>query len=294
MLIIVDSSSGICCASIVPAKGPHPFAVSFGCRFLDELGYQKMTMQTYGEDLITSWAKAVWQEWEKLQTGTADCVVAEKQLAIRTSTKEDHATTALVGATAQSIEGLTRTLRFAAERHLGMYIGPQSSLLPCVVRHAAYLLTKFRVRLNGSPAFEDFRSVDIESPILPLFEAVVTKHPGVLDRKLEEAWITGIWLGRSTDTNEHLVSSQYGVIRARTVRRLAHEIQWDKQLAEKVIWLPWAAYDASKTKQTPAWTPTEICQAFEEELQPIRRVCRRRNYTPAYRQGLPDEVLAHR
>ena len=113
--------------------------------------------------------------------------------------------------------------------------------------------------------------VKYTSPILQLFEKVVAKEVGVHDQKLQGPWQVGLWLGRSTDTNEHLVSTETGVVRARTVRRVVPEEQWDKELAEKSIWMPWASDDSPEARATSAWTPTEGCRACEDESQPIRR-----------------------
>ena len=38
VLVVADSRSGACCASMVPAKGLDALGVRIDCRFLDELG----------------------------------------------------------------------------------------------------------------------------------------------------------------------------------------------------------------------------------------------------------------
>jgi hypothetical protein len=62
VLVVADGRSGACCSSMVPAKGLDAFGVRIGCRFLDELGYQNVLMQSDGEPAITAWAKKVRQE----------------------------------------------------------------------------------------------------------------------------------------------------------------------------------------------------------------------------------------
>ena len=118
-----------------------------------------------------------------------------------------------------------RTLRFNSERNLRLKIGPVSQLLPWIVRHAGFLITRFQVRPSGRTPFEELRMVKYTSPILQMFEKVLAPEAGVTDQKLRGPWQVGLWLGRSTDTNEHLISTETGVVRARTVRRVVPEEQ---------------------------------------------------------------------
>ena len=288
VLVVADGRSGACCSSMVPAKGLDAFGVRIGCRFLDELGYQNVLMQSDGEPAITAWAKKVRQEWFRV-TDTAGQLDAEKQMPLRHSPKDDHASNGVIESVVHSVEGIVRTLRFSTEHNLRLKIGPTSPLLPWIVRHAGFLITRFQVRPSGRTPFEELRMVKYTSPILQLFEKVIAKEVGVTDQKLQGPWQLGLWLGRSTDTNEHLVSTETGVVRARTVRRVVPEDQWDKTLAEKSIWLPWASDDSPEARAAPSWTPTEGCRACEEELQPIRRRGRPAKHTPACRQRMPPK-----
>ncbi len=145
VLVIADRRSRACCASMVPAKGLDAFGVKVGCRFLDALGYMSALMQTDGEPSITAWAKAVRRDWFRV-TSTAEQIDAEKQMPMRTSQKDDHANNGAIESVVQCVEGLVRTLRFAAESSLGVRIGPLSPLLPWIVRHAGFLISRFNLR----------------------------------------------------------------------------------------------------------------------------------------------------
>ena len=71
------------------------------------------------------------KDWFRANS-TAEQIEAEKQMPMRTSPKDDHASNGAIESVVQGIEGLTRTLRFAAELHLGARIGPSSPLLPWI------------------------------------------------------------------------------------------------------------------------------------------------------------------
>ena len=66
---------------------------------------------------------------------------------------------------------------------------------------------------------EELTMSKFQSPLLNFGEAVLAKESGAQEGKLGSSWNLGTWLGRSTRTNEHLVGTRTGVIRARTVKR---------------------------------------------------------------------------
>ena len=71
-----------------------------------------------------------------------------------------------------------------------------------------------------------------QSPLLNFGEAVLAKESGAQEGTLGSAWDPGIWMGRSTRTNEHLVGTRTGVIRAKTVKRRLEPRKWDRELYE--------------------------------------------------------------
>ena len=79
-----------------------------------------------------------------------------------------------------------------------------------------------------------------QSSLLNFAEAVLAKESGVQEGKLRSPWDLGIWLGRSTRTNEHLVGTRVGVIKARTVKRRPETLKWDRELYDAMNFVPTA------------------------------------------------------
>ena len=50
--------------------------------------------------------------------------------------------------------------------------------------------------------------------------------------KLTSQWSIGLWVGRSTSSDEHIVLHENEIFRTRAVRRLAPSKQWDPQRAQ--------------------------------------------------------------
>ena len=58
-LVIRDSLSSYCGASLVRTKGPVPYAVAFLSSYMDEVGYPRIQLQTDGEPAIVALARAL-------------------------------------------------------------------------------------------------------------------------------------------------------------------------------------------------------------------------------------------
>ena len=77
-------------------------------------------------------------------------------------------------------------------------------------------------------------------------------------------------MGRSTRTNEHLVGTRTGLIRATTVKRRPETLIWDIELYDAMYFVPWLI-DGPVARPEAAWTPTPGCKAFDEESSGVKR-----------------------
>ena len=118
-----------------------------------------------------------------------------------------------------SLEGLTRTSKASLEESLGVSILSNSPFLPWLVRHQSFPRNQFVVRSSGRTPFEELTMSELQSPLLNFGGAVVAKESGAQEGKLGSSWDQDIWLGRTTRTNEHLVGTRTGVIRAQTMEQ---------------------------------------------------------------------------
>ena len=74
-----------------------------------------------------------------------------------------------------------------------------------------------------------------QSPILLVGEAVACRRPGALVNKLESAWLEGIWLGRDSKTEEHLIGTLNGMVRSRALKRRVERRRWDTNLLNAMV-----------------------------------------------------------
>ena len=144
--------------------------------------------------------------------------------------------------------------------------GPRSA--PWLVRHQSFLRNRFVVRSSGRTP--ELTMSKFQSPSLSFGEAVLAKESGAQQGKLDSSWDLGIWMRRSTRTNEHLVGTRTGVIRARTVKRRQETLKWDRELCEAMNFVPWLI-DGPVERPETGWTPTLGCKACDEESSGVKR-----------------------
>ena len=79
---------------------------------------------------------------------------------------------------------------------------------------------------------------DHRRPICSFGEKVAYQRPRRFD-KSAPSWDYGVWIGKCTSTEEHLIGTKDGVVRARSIRRLPASDRFDKELYENFKGVPW-------------------------------------------------------
>ena len=117
-----------------------------------------------------------------------------------------------------------------------------NALMKSIVRHAAWLIPRFRVRDVQSPFYRamggPYRGKLVEfGEIVVAHLPEVGKGSGNPAPKLADRRISAVWLGKSDLTDEHLVRADDGVVYARSVRRFA-EHSWSEENLRSVVETP--------------------------------------------------------
>ena len=76
--------------------------------------------------------------------------------------------------------------------------------------------------------------------ILPLGEQVLARRPRASVNRFLQPWVTGLWLGRGTLSDEHLTGTAAGVMRSGAVRRLQEPARWVPAAWKAVPFTPWS------------------------------------------------------
>ena len=127
----------------------------------------------------------------------------------------------------------------AMQEHTQYRPSADNALMRWIVRHAAWLIPRFRGSEIQSPFFRAMggpyrgKLVEFGETVLAHLPEV-GKGSGNQAPKLADRWKSGVWLGNSDLTDEHLVRTDDGVVYARSVyddsQKTAGQKRTSKQL----------------------------------------------------------------
>ena len=104
-----------------------------------------------------------------------------------------------------------------------LQLASDSILIAWLIRHAAWSLTRFQVKSNGRTAFVRVFWKTYTSQVLPFGERVMYKYTAVPTGNLDQRWDHGIWLGKAPMTDDHIILTESGVQKARSLNRVPPE-----------------------------------------------------------------------
>ena len=123
----------------------------------------------------------------------------------------------------REVKGLIRTLRADLQDKLKEPIDLDSPVVPWMVRHAGYILTRCRVLECGRTALHRMKGQKSHRPIIPFGEVVMFKIPKTKRRlgDFEDRFEKGVWLGMTVQSGENIVATSDAVYRVGGVMRRA-------------------------------------------------------------------------
>ena len=114
---------------------------------------------------------------------------------------------------------------------------------PWLVRHAGWLLERYHVKANKKTAFEDRFGKPCQGEVMKfaetaLFRVAVSPSGKIRDwirqGRADARFVRGIWLGKTTESDEHLFATDTGVYTTTTVKRVPDSEQNTCRPGEKL------------------------------------------------------------
>ena len=112
-------------------------------------------------------------------------------------------------------------------------------LVSWAVRHGAWLYARFQVHSVGKTSYFSLKQQDYHGELFMFGETVFGQWEPRLKPKALPTWDVGIWVGRSTATNQHSVLTEQGLMRTRSVRQKQSGENFDVTVLQAVKGLPW-------------------------------------------------------
>ena len=133
-----------------------------------------------------------------------------------------------------------RALRNQVECGIRDKVPDNSPIMAWLVRWVAEVLSKYSVGDDNKSPYQRIRKEDCVVPLVPFGESVMyLPLRTVRNTKGEAAKRPGVWLGVNERTEETLIGTKHGVVKCRTVSRLAGSDQWSRSAVMEMKGLPW-------------------------------------------------------
>ena len=217
-------------STVVETKGPTDmYATMWAVKILNFLGLSDIILQCDLEPSLIKWAESVKSK-------------RTERTVIRSSPRRSHQSNGGVENYQKQLQGQVRTMLAAMQEHTKYRPSADNALMRWIVRHAAWLIPRFRGSEIQSPFYRAMggpyrgKLVEFGETVLAHFPEV-GKGSGNPAPKLADRWKSCVWLGKSDLTDEHLVRTDDGVVYARSVRRLA-ENSWSEENLKAVVETP--------------------------------------------------------
>ena len=133
----------------------------------------------------------------------------------------------------KTVREYVRVLKEQVEHYCQIKLETAENLTLWMIRWAAMLCSRYLVGKDGLTAYQRRRGRNCLVPTAMFAEKVWYKELRQTKErqdKFDSEWREGIWLGHSRNSNEHLVGTTDGVIRAYSVKRQSPDQRWCPEL----------------------------------------------------------------
>ena len=222
-------------ATSLPQKGVHPFNTNWFCSIVREAGWKRMILFSDGEPALVALKQAVVENMRDVEITLKESP---------TSVNEENApSNGYAECAVREVKRMIRATLSDLESKLQLKIDPNHSILPWIARHAAFLLTRFRIGDDGKSAYQRAVGREWRRPTVVFGEQILFKPVGALGKKrsspLEPRVAMGRYVGTASRNADLLVMTPTGVVKGHSLHRRAEEDRWSKEGFDQLRGLPW-------------------------------------------------------
>ena len=140
----------------------------------------------------------------------------------------------------RELKGQIRTLRSALSEKISTNLDIDSPIMPWMIRHTAYIVTRCKVQEDGRTAFQRMKGRKTTVPLLPFGETMLFKMPKTNRNlgDLQDRFEKGIWIGTTVRSGEHIVARSDGVFRVGWIMRCAPDQRWPSSMIAEIKGTP--------------------------------------------------------
>ena len=243
ILIMHDSMSEGVWAIFARKKGDNDYVVKRVVEIIKRLGYSKIVLKSDQEPAIRNLEgkaqSSIWADAEQLQENIKqECGC---QVVVQHSPVGESAANGMAENTVQRVQGQIRALKLDLETNLKMKLNSTLAVWPWLIEYAAQTLLYWRASGDdGLTAIQRIRGRSTTSPRPRFGERVLYKIAKTVRLgKSEPKWQYGIFLGTIESSDEHMLGTELGVIKARAVTAVPEGQRFDAQAIQAMKGVPW-------------------------------------------------------
>ena len=138
------------------------------------------------------------------------------------------------------IRGMIKIYKHQLEEMADMKLESKDVVMQWMIRWAAMAYSRYKKGEDGKTAYER-QGRKCRMDVMPFGETVLYRkleETGDRKRILESKWAEGIWLGHARKSNEVMIGTANGVIRAWSVRRMPDDKKWNRELIKNLKGTP--------------------------------------------------------
>ena len=268
----LDVALGMMAAISVEEKGPATYVVSAVVAHLRAWGRKKVIFRIDGEPAI----RALGVAFQHARSGDAVIECRAKYSSPSMGPFENMN---------KELCGFVRCFRIYLREKAKLEVTTESPLLPWLVRHCGWILSRCAVRADGRTGYSRLKGREHTSGIATFGEAIWCKLPKTADlTKLDDRCRTAIWLGKSDRSDEQIIGLGNGAVLPRSVRRKVEGKRWNERALKMVTGTPWNPRPGevvARRRYVPRalverYGPTEDCGACFRKSQQHTERCRAR------------------
>jgi hypothetical protein len=230
--------------------------------FIDGLGYGKIMFKTDNENSIVDLWSAV-RLRRTAPTIPENCPKGESQA------------NGIAERAVQDVEGIMRTLKAALERRLGIRLKPSDAIMPWMIEHCSTLINRCRIGVDGMTSYERIKGKPNKKKFCEIGKVVL--YMGVKSKKdkskdkLNPKFELGIWLGVHSGSNEDIIGTDQGVLRACAIKMIPEDEQWSSEAVLKIKGVPWSTREEPDVDEDEAREAIDQGEAVEEDIPKTKR-----------------------
>ena len=229
MLVVKDKKTLSYAATFVESKGATDHSTLFMTGFIRGLGWKRLSFKSDNEPALLALKKRVVESSQDIEMVPLESPVG------------DHAANGDAEEAVKKIKQQIRKMKGSLEDFFGEYLDPSHSLIAWLPRHAADLITKYKIGHDGKTADQRRTGKKWKMPLLQFGERAHFRLLRAEARKsgFGQKLVQGRFVGFHSRSGCLLMMTEKGVVRGQGFNRMTFADRWDPSDLPKLCGLPW-------------------------------------------------------